>query len=112
LPSKWHIREAKDNAREGAGNGLYEAAEYGLEVANRSVPLEEGTLERSGFTDVDRDKLTAVIAYDSKYARRQHEEMSYQHAAGRRAKWLEKTMQEEHDAMVKHIGDAIRKALK
>lgn len=108
---KWHGEKAKREARKAAGEGLFDAAEYGLEVANRTVPIEEGTLQRSGFTDVDRENLIAVIAYDTPYARRQHEEMSYQHAAGRRAKWLELTIREEAKPMVEHIGKAIEKAL-
>ena len=64
-----------------------------LDEANKTVPLEEATLERSGFADSDED--TAVVAYDTPYAVVQHEMMDWNHPGGRRAKWLERTFQEQ-----------------
>jgi len=36
-----------------------------------------------------------VVAYDTPYAVRQHEDTRLRHDAGRRAKWLERTADEE-----------------
>jgi len=84
------------------------AAEFLLEEANRTVPIEEGTLEGSGNTSVSG--LRATVSYNSPYAVRQHEELDYRHAAGRRAKWLEDTFLEQEQAvyelLVRHIGPA------
>jgi hypothetical protein len=87
-----------------------DAAEYVLETANRTVPLEEGTLQRSG--DVDHDGLKATISYDTPYACRQHEDSRNRHDSGRRAKWLEKTFQEETGKVREFLKSAIGKAMK
>lgn len=86
---RWHGEVATARARAGAARGLRLGAEYVLEEANRLVPLDEGTLFESGTTDVDEGRLKATVSYDTPYACRQHEEMSWWHAPGRQAKYLE-----------------------
>jgi len=75
-----------------AAGAVADVAEAFLEDANRSVPIEVHDLEASG--DVQPEGLYAVVFYDTPYARRQHEELTWQHDAGRRAKWLELTLTE------------------
>lgn len=75
------------------------AAEYLLEEANRTVPIEEATLARSGSVDVGGGE--ASISYDTPYAARQHEETAWRHRPGRRAKWLQLTLQEQ----ARNVGD-------
>jgi len=53
------------------------------------VPLEEGTLQRSGQTSIDEANLTGTVSYGTPYAVRQHEELTWRHAPGRQAKYLE-----------------------
>ncbi|MBE0430032.1 MAG: hypothetical protein IBX61_09225 [Thermoleophilia bacterium] len=91
-------------------SALDDAAEYVLETANRTVPIEEGTLEKSGGIGKATGKRT--VYYDTPYARRQHEELGYRHDSGRRAKFLEKTMQEEEKAVTEFLRDRIGKVLK
>ena len=83
-------------------------AEYILETANRTVPIEEHTLEKSGKTS--QEGLNATVYYDTPYAVRQHEELDYRHDEGRRAKWLEKTFEEEEESskemLAKRVGVA------
>jgi len=86
---KWNGKVATARARAGAARGLKLAAEHVLEEANRLVPLDEGTLFESGTTDVDEGHLRASVSYDTPYACRQHEEMTWWHAPGRQAKYLE-----------------------
>ena len=50
--------------------------------------------------------LTVVVSYDTPYALKQHEDTRLRHAPGRRAKWLERTLDERQSAVV----DFIRKA--
>jgi hypothetical protein len=68
---------------------LTKALEHILAESNKLVPLDEGTLERSGRVQVDPDTLKGLISYDQPYAVRQHEELSWKHAPGRQAKYLE-----------------------
>lgn len=69
--------------------GLTLALENILAESNRLVPLDEGTLERSGRVQIDPATMRGVVSYDTPYALRQHEELSWKHAPGRQAKYLE-----------------------
>lgn len=86
-----------------------DAAEHLLETANRTAPIEEGTLIGSGTAtvDVSGDRVRGVVAYDTPYAVRQHEDTTLRHDQGRRAKWLERTAHEEAPT----IGRLIEKRL-
>ena len=91
----------------GAAKGLKDGADFLLEEANRGVPLEESTLEKSGKASVDAEKLVAAVSYDTPYARRQHEELTLRHAAGRRAKWLQLALTEQQEKINKLIAKGI-----
>lgn len=106
----WHGEEAIRRARSALEQALDESAEYVLEEANRTVPLEEGTLMRSGAAT--REGLQATVSYDTPYARVQHERTWYRHAPGRRAKWLELTVREQVDAVRRFFARQLRQALK
>lgn len=92
--------------RKAAELGLDDAAEYVLETANRTVPIEDHILEGSGT--VTRQGLRAFVAYDTPYAVKQHEDQRLRHDEGRRAKWLERTIAEERATVGAHIAAAIR----
>lgn len=72
-----------------AAIGLQKALEHILAESNKMVPLEEGTLMRSGKVAMDAEALVGAVSYDSPYAVRQHEEVTWRHAPGRQAKYLE-----------------------
>lgn len=93
-----------------AEEGLQRALEHTLGVSNRHVPLEEGTLERSGR--VVRDGLNGAISYDTVYARRQHEELTWKHLPGRTAKYLENAMNSERDVMLQLMAVSLRRWLR
>jgi hypothetical protein len=63
--------------------------EHVLGESNKKIPLDEGTLERSGVVSVDPVALEGAVSYDTPYARRQHEELTWKHLPGREAKFLE-----------------------
>lgn len=109
---KWYGKEVTAKMRAGAAKGLMDAAEHVLEEANRTVPLDEGTLMRSGVASLDEKQLIAAVSYDTPYAIRQHEATHYRHAPGRRAKWLELTLHERYVAVRRHIANAIRQAMR
>lgn len=90
-----------------ASDGLRKALEYALSVSNSRVPLEEGTLERSGKVDVDG--LDGSISYDTVYARRQHEELTWKHLPGRRAKYLESAMNDSREVMLRLMAVSVRR---
>ena len=108
---QWFGQEAKTRTRAGAVDGLRTAAMFTLTEANRTVPLDQGPLQRSGGTYVDDAALEAVVYYNTPYAVRQHEELHYRHPKQGRAKWLELTVQEQRDRIQQIIATQIRKAL-
>lgn len=112
---KWKIDkrpQAKAAMKEGAEEGLRLAGEHVLNVSNSQVPHEEGDLERSGtVSDVDPADNTITIAYDTPYAVRQHEDLSYKHDAGRNAKYLENAVNSEKAVVGRIIGFSMQKKL-
>jgi hypothetical protein len=107
----WRGPRVVERSHEGGIQGLKLASEHLLEAANRTVPIEEGTLERSGATALDEATLKAAVSYDTVYAIYQHEHLDFRHAPGRRAKWLELAFYEEADTMQRLVSTAIRRAL-
>lgn len=95
----------------GAAKGLFYGAEHLLQVSNKSVPIEEGTLERSGHTSVDPGALEAAVSYDTPYAPKQHEDLDYVHDEGRTAKFLENAMNSEKATIRAIIAREIKTAL-
>lgn len=85
--------------------GLELGGELVLDASNRLVPLEEGTLERSGRV-TSNGKDTVAISYDTPYAVRQHEDMTLRHPNGRQAKFLEVAM---HKSRAKVLAIVARK---
>lgn len=91
--------------------GLEAGADHLLEEANRKVPIETGDLARSGNIAVDGAAGEAAVGYNSVYAARQHEELTWQHDAGREAKWLENAMNNNKKSIAQAIADGIKDQL-
>ncbi|MFC8432256.1 minor capsid protein [Streptomyces sp. NPDC057253] len=90
--------------------GLRRGLEHVLAESRKIVPLEEGTLERSGRVDVDG--LDGAVSYDTVYARRQHEELTWKHLPGRTAKYLEIPMNRERDVVLQLMATPLRRWLR
>lgn len=99
-----------DRGRRLASEGLQRALEHTLGEANKLVPLDEGTLRRTGRVNVDG--LNGAISYDTVYAVRQHEEMDWKHLPGRQAKYLEQPMNTERDVMLRLMAVPLRRWLR
>ncbi|MGW0756131.1 minor capsid protein [Streptomyces sp. NPDC002814] len=109
---RWNGAAAMRGTRAGAVRGLRIAAEHVLAESRKVVPIEEATLERSGVATVDESSLTAAVSYDTPYAIRQHEELNYRHDAGRSAKYLERPLTEQADAVAEIIAAQLRRSLR
>lgn len=109
---RWNGAAALRGTRAGAVRGLRLATEHVLQVSRTRVPIEEATLERSGTATVDEQALTGAVSYDTPYAVRQHEELTYRHDAGRSAKYLEGPLTEEADAVGEIIAAQLRRSLR
>jgi ketosteroid isomerase-like protein len=105
---RWHGRRLwTSRGRRLASEGLQRALEHTLGKAKELVPLDEGTLERSGRVDVDG--LNGSISFDTVYAVRQHEELDWKHLPGRQAKYLEQPMNTERETMLRLMAVPLRR---
>lgn len=104
------LGQAVAGIRKGAERGVKLAVEHLLTEANKHVPHDEGTLERSGETGTQAtgEKVRGSVSYDTPYAVRQHEDMTLHHDGKGQSKWLENTMASEADTVRAIIGTAIR----
>lgn len=109
---RWNGAAAAGAIRAAAVRGARLGAEHLLEVSRQRVPIEEGTLERSGIATVDEASATAVVSYDTPYAVRQHEDLTLRHDEGRTGKYLEDPLREEADTIQRIIAAQVRRALR
>lgn len=109
---RWNGPAVLRGTRAGAVRGLRLAAEHVLTESRKRVPIEEGTLERSGVATVDESSLTAAVSYDTVYAVRQHEELTWRHDAGRTAKYLEGPLNEQAATCAAIIAAELRRSLR
>lgn len=101
---------ASRRGRAAAEEGLQKALEHLLTESRKLVPLDEGTLERSGR--VVRAGLNGIVTYDTVYARRQHEEVGWKHLPGRSAKYLEIPLNRDRDVMLQLMAVPLRRWLR
>lgn len=110
--STLNLKVVNQKARAAAARGLALAMEHLLTESRKQVPIEEATLERSGTAVVDEQNLIGAVSYDTEYAVRQHEELAWQHDAGRKAKYLEDPHREEASTMQAIVAAQIRRTLR
>jgi hypothetical protein len=104
----------------GAVKGLGIALERLIQVSREQVPHEEGSLERSatpggegrGGVAIDEANLRGAVSYDTPYAVIQHEDLTFRHDAGRKAKYLEDPFEAEQQTMLELIAAQIRRSLR
>ena len=63
----WNGNLVDAKARAGAVRGLQVSTEYLLQASRAVVPIEEGTLERSGVASVDEGGLRGAVSFDTPY---------------------------------------------
>jgi hypothetical protein len=136
--NKWRIKEAVKIAEEAGLKALRTGAEAILTEAIDETPVDTGTLRRSGTVTVgskadggqvyaaaeagtemkdafpnEIGKEKAVyISFNTPYARRQHEELDYNHPRGGKAKYLEDPFNRLKKKVVKMAELRIKKALR
>ena len=136
--NKWRIKEAVKTAEEAGLKALRTGAEAILTEAIDETPIDTGTLRRSGtvtvgalpdgaqvyeaaesgsnmkdaFPGPEGKEKAVYISFNTPYARRQHEELGYQHPRGGKAKYLEDPFNRNKKKVLKYADEQIRKALK
>jgi len=84
-----------------------------LAESNKIVPLEEGTLQGSGFVEVQKTAaghIEAQVAYGTPYAVKQHEDSTLKHDNGREDHYLEKTVAARTSKWEQYMADKVRNA--
>jgi hypothetical protein len=136
--NKWRTKEAVKIAQEAGMKALRSGAEGILTEAIDETPVDTGTLRRSGTVtvgklpdgvqvhaaakagtemkdafpnEIGREKAV-YISFNTPYARRQHEELDYEHPRGGKAKYLEDPFNRLKKKVVKMAELQIKKALR
>ena len=135
--NKWRIKEAVKLAEEAALKALRTGAEAILTEVIDETPIDTGTLRRSGTVTVGAlpdgaqvyeaaesgtemkdafpnkiGKEKAVyISFSTPYARRQHEELGYNHPLGGGPKYLETPFNRNKKKVLQYAKKQVRKAL-
>lgn len=105
----WQGRAWFERTKIAARRGVELSLEHVLAESNKLVPLEEGTLEQSGRVLMAPDGAQGAVTYDTPYAVRQHEDLTYKHLPGRQAKYLETAMNQNAAAVQAIIAAEIRR---
>lgn len=105
----WDGAQVDRAVKSAVADSILVACEFVLGESNQVVPLELGDLERSGTATVDEADLKGAISYDTPYAARQHEDLTFRHAPGRSAKFLELALKRNRRKVGKIIATQVRR---
>jgi hypothetical protein len=99
-------------ARENAytREALKTAAEMVLAKAVEQTPEETGALRRSATVNEQNGGKTQELSFNTPYAHRQHEDLSYNHPVGN-AKYLETPLRENADKVLAYLNKATARAM-
>jgi len=135
--NKWRIKEAVKIAEEAGLKALRTGAEAILTEAIDETPIDTGTLRRSGtvtvgalpdgaqvyeaaesgsdmkdaFPGPEGKEKAVYISFNTPYARRQHEELGYNHPRGGKAKYLEDPFNRNKQKVLQYAEKQVKKAL-
>ena len=135
--NKWRIKEAVKIVEDAALKALRTGAEAILTEAIDETPIETGTLRRSGtvtvgappdgtqvyeaagagsdmkdaFSGPEGKEKAVYISFSTPYARRQHEELGYNHPLGGKAKYLEDPFNRNKKKVLQYAEKQVKKAL-
>ncbi|MCX4575607.1 minor capsid protein [Streptomyces sp. NBC_01571] len=108
----WNGPAVERALRQAAARGVFLSAEHVLGQAQALVPLDESPLMQSGTASVDEPSLTGMVSFDTPYAVRQHEDLTYRHAPGRTAKYLEQPLNASRTEVLAIIAAQLRRAMR
>ena len=103
------LEEEVDKA---ALKGVKKLAEVILGESQQLVPVDTGLLKDSGLVSTDKKNQIVTIAYNTPYARKQHEDMTLNHPKGGQAKYLERPFNEKSGELETYVGESINKVLR
>lgn len=101
----------EDEIQKEALKGVRKLANNILAESQKIVPVDTGTLMKSGAVSTDESTKIITISYNTPYARKQHEDNTLKHPKGGEAKYLERPFNEKKDQLEVVVGESIHKAL-
>jgi len=136
--NRWRTKEAVKIAEEAGLKALRTGAEAILTEAIDETPVDTGTLRRSGtvtvgalpdseqvydaakaeteqkgaFSEPIGKEKAVYVSFNTPYARRQHEELGYEHPRGGKAKYLEDPFNRNKNKVMKYVDKQVKKALR
>lgn len=108
---KWDDSKAKRIVRTAGLKAINDVIEDIATDSQNEAPLLSGTMERSQAVAENRSQMEVYISYNTPYAIKQHEELGYRHAPGRKAKYLEDPFNRKKGPGLKYIEKKIKQAL-
>lgn len=84
------------------------------QIYEESLPPEKGGSgmeHKDAFPDQLGKEKAVYISFNTPYARRQHEELGYNHPLGGKAKYLEEPFNRNKDKVLKRAANQVKKAL-
>lgn len=111
------LRKKVNDINTATTQGLVDAGHYLLDLSQPLVPVDTGRLKRSGFVVknapnqvfVGYEAYNPITGYD--YAPIQHEDLTFNHAPGTQAKYLEQPFRENIDTLVDIIAGDVKKGV-
>lgn len=118
------LQSTIDEMKQGAAQGLADAALYILGESVQRAPVDTGNLRGSGYVDLDGQRFaagtgpdpgiailgqapdeasSAEIGFAANYAADQHEQVHLSHPRGGQAKYLESVLIEEPERIINTI---------
>ena len=134
--ANWRTKLVSKKAQMAALEALRVGAEAILTEAINEAPVETGTLRRSGtvtvgyvpdseavyaaassrsmrdaFRNEEGKEQAVYISFNTPYARRQHEEIGYNHPLGGKAKYLEDPFNRNKSKVLKYVEAHVKRVL-
>lgn len=94
---------ARRAMHDAAARALADILEDDLADTREVTPIEEATLIRSGFTELDAASLTGQVAFDTPYAVVQHEDPTLRHDPGRKHHYLSDTVEQNRARHLQYL---------
>ncbi len=122
-----NIQEAVDSIEYGSSIGLADALLYVASESQQKAPVDTGDLRGSVLVELDGIKtaegnsgggisisgnipdtaVSGTVSFNTSYAADQHEHTEYDHPKGGQAKYLESTLTQNKDRILRLIADGI-----
>jgi len=104
------LGKLKEEAIAEIQSGLVQGGDELLRLANKEVPIKEGTLLNSG--SVDTARLTSAnevdVGYNTPYAARLHEHPEYKFKNGRKGRYLKDPVDRNGEVIAEYIAAKLK----